>query len=155
MLLTLIVSAAVIGPCAWLAWSTIRIIQVFRRRKVAFSCLGLWTAIAIGCALNLAGLSYHWSPELRVVGFPVPWAAEHLEGGEWVCFVMPAPRLNAILDIVMMTLLLLIPANPIVRIIRRRWGRQNPANQALDRTANNGPIGESTDQGTAVGHRQR
>jgi hypothetical protein len=44
--------------------------------------LGIWLALFV---------EYKWGSSIRVIGFPVPVCFFHLEDGEWVDFIPPAP----------------------------------------------------------------
>jgi len=65
--------------------------QIWRRASA-------WPRLAGAAALGLAlavwlafYVQYQWGSELRVIGLPVPVCFFHLEDGQWVDFVPPAP----------------------------------------------------------------
>jgi hypothetical protein len=86
------------------AWCSYLVIRMLRRRRAGFRW---WVALAIaslfGAILGIwCGLEFEYRPSqtVRVLGFPMPIAVFHLEGGgadeQWIDFVSPFPVVNAI-----------------------------------------------------------
>ena len=133
MAFTLMAAAIFIVPLAFLAQNTFR--RAFaanhRLKRLSVLTIGLVVGIAAGCWFG-STFTYQASDTMRLVGLPLPCVAFHLENGQWVCFVTPMPGLNAILNLIIITLLTLAPLNIVFRFPRDRHNVSKAANSNLD-----------------------
>ena len=86
----LLIVVALLGLSSWCVVATFRhLCRVRLPRSYWLAFAGLSTGgIAIGYWLAFE-FQYQVSPTLRIVSFPLPLAAFHLEHGQWVDFVSP------------------------------------------------------------------
>ena len=120
MIFTLVVAAALITPLALLARNTLRRV-LFRQRRVQLVIFiaTLIVGAAVGWWLGFT-FTYHANKELQILGCPLPLVAFHLEGGNWIDYVMPIPLLNAVLNLIILILLSVAPLNILFRFPREQ-----------------------------------
>ena len=121
MIFTLIIATAVIFPLAFLSKNTLKQILISQQKQkglILFSAVFLLGA-SVGWWLGFT-FKYEISNTIQVLGCPIPFLVFHLENGQWVDFVMPFPLLNAILNLIIVTLLSLAPLNFIFRIHNKK-----------------------------------
>lgn len=113
---TLIFAAVTITPLAFLARNTLRRVLVSPQKRkwlIVFSVVLIVGAVA-GCWLGFV-FEYRVSSTLRVVGCPLPLAFFKWEHDHWTDFITPAPLLNGVINVIVITLLALAPLNIIFR----------------------------------------
>jgi hypothetical protein len=91
-----------------------------------------WGGLALSAALGAAvgvwcGFFCEYRPieELRVFSFPVPAYFFHLEDGDWVDYVVPAPLVVAVCNSLSLTLLAVLPVWAAYRLLHRARGRNS------------------------------
>ncbi|WP_406699783.1 hypothetical protein V5E97_13100 [Singulisphaera sp. Ch08] len=115
---------AAIAPLACINVVIVRLFQRWQAKTRWWTVLtAAWVA---GAALGVVGgffFEYRASPQLRVVGAPIPAVFLHWEGApgeeEWVDFVTPAPLLFAGSNIAILGLMAACPVG-LVFWLRRR-----------------------------------
>ncbi|NQT94554.1 MAG: hypothetical protein HQ559_17495 [Lentisphaerae bacterium] len=120
MKFTFIFAVVTITPLAFLARNTLRRILASpqkRKRLIIFSAV-LVLGVVAGYWLGFA-FEYRASSMVRVFGCPLPLVVFNLEDGRWVDFIMPAPVLNGVINVIVITLLSLAPLNIIFRFPRK------------------------------------
>ncbi|MHC4871865.1 MAG: hypothetical protein ACYTFY_08465 [Planctomycetota bacterium] len=121
MLLTLFAALLFIIPLTLVAINTLKkILNDSQREKLLYAFILLFfIGIAIGWWLGFE-FEYKLNGTLRIAGFPFPVAFFKLEDGNWVDFIMPFPLLNAIIDMLVVTLFILAPFNIYLRLTRKQ-----------------------------------
>jgi hypothetical protein len=87
---------------------------------------GLSLSAALGAAVGVwCGFfcEYHVIENLRVFSFPVPAGFWHLEDGDWVDYVTPAPFLVAVCNSASVALLAVLPLWAAHSLLRGARGR--------------------------------
>ncbi len=106
----LILLVALLAVMIWVecaAWRVMSAAHDNRHKRlvyVALALVGLLTGMWCGFFLE-----YRLSPGLRCASFPIPAAVFHLEGGQWVDFITPAPGLIVLLNMALVTASTLFP----------------------------------------------
>jgi hypothetical protein len=89
-----------------------------------------WVGLALSAALGAAAgiwcgffCEYYALEELRVFSFPVPAYFFHLEDGDWVDYVVPAPLVVAGCNSLSLALLAVVPVWAAYWLLHRARGR--------------------------------
>jgi hypothetical protein len=117
----------VLVAVAVMAWADFAAIRGMARSRARGAW---WVALAIFLLVGVAGgvwcgfcCEYQVSGHLRVFSFPVPAAFLHLEDGQWVDYITPAPLLVALFNVVAVAIVCLLPLSAAYFYYRSRKGR--------------------------------
>jgi len=116
MIFTIFISALIIAPLLWVTRDSYRRMKEITQLKriIPFIVLSLIIGITAGYWIGFE-FEYQVSETTRIFSAPWPTAFLKKEGDNWTDFVVPAPYLNAFLNLFIITLTCLIPVNYISR----------------------------------------
>jgi hypothetical protein len=130
--------AVVILLVAWADWATVRSLYDNRRGPrwwvIFIALFSAGIGLGVWCGFYA---EYQLSERIKVFGFPLMVGAFVTENGEWVDYVSPVPLLVALLDVLIMTLVSILPMSVACLIQRWRTGRAKPKKILLSPTRTN------------------
>ena len=126
MIFTIFISAIILYPLLKISNDSYKRIKENGVTKSIISYILIFSIIGLILGYWLGfNFEYQISEKTRIMSAPLPVGFWKKEGDNWTDFITPAPLLNASLNLLIITLISLIPINFIVRKITKNKIKDN------------------------------